>query len=365
MITVKQVSNYLESIAPLAYQESYDNAGLIVGDFNAEVTGVLVCLDSVEETIAEAKKLGANLIVAHHPIVFKGLKRLNGANYVERTVISAIKNDIAIYATHTNLDSVLNGVNAMIAKKIGVKNLRILNPQKNGLKKLISYVPNAKKDEVLESLFNAGAGQIGDYSHCSFSHEGIGTFKALENADPYVGEKGQVHHEEESRIEVIFESHKQSTVVSALLEAHPYEEVAYDVLRLDNKNNQVGLGVVGELEEEMPTMDFLQEIKTKMNAGVVKYTPIVKSHVKRVAICGGSGSFLLSAAKRSGADLFLTADFKYHEFFDAEKQLVIADIGHYESEQYTSELLADFLKQKFSTFAIRISEINTNPVNYL
>lgn len=365
MITVKQVTNHLESIAPLAYQESYDNAGLIVGDFNSEVKGVLVCLDSVEETIEEAKKQGANLIIAHHPIVFKGLKRLNGSNYVERTVISAIKNDIAIYATHTNLDSVLNGVNAMIAKKIGVKNLRILDPQKNGLKKLISYVPNAKKDEVLESLFNAGAGQIGDYSHCSFSHEGIGTFKALENADPYVGVKGQVHHEEESRIEVIFESHKQSAVVRALLEAHPYEEVAYDVLRLDNKNNQVGLGVVGELEEEIPTMDLLQEIKTKMNAGVVKYTPVVKSHVKRVAICGGSGSFLLSAAKRSGADLFLTADFKYHEFFDAEKQLVIADIGHYESEQYTSELLADFLKQKFSTFAIRISEINTNPVNYL
>jgi len=365
MITVKQVTNYLEGIAPLSYQESYDNAGLIVGDSNAKVTGILVCLDSVEETIDEAKKMGANLIVAHHPIVFKGLKRFNGSNYVERTVISAIKNDIAIYATHTNLDSVLNGVNSIIARKIGVKNLQILAPQKNGLKKLISYVPKAKKDDVLESLFNAGAGHIGDYSHCSFSHDGVGTFKALGNAAPYVGVKGEIHYEEESRIEVMFERYKQGAVIRALLEAHPYEEVAYDVLSLDNENNRVGLGVIGELDEETPTLEFLTKIKSNMNAGVVKYTPIVKSHVKRVAICGGSGSFLLSAAKRSKADLFLTADFKYHEFFDAEKQLVIADIGHYESEQYTSELLTDFLKQKFSTFAIRISEINTNPVNYL
>lgn len=365
MTKIKDITNFLESIAPLAYQESYDNAGLIVGDSNIEVKGVLVCLDSIEDTIEEALRVGANLIVAHHPIVFKGLKRLNGSNYVERTVIAAIKHDIAIYAIHTNLDSVLNGVNAKIAQKIGVKNLRILDPQKNALQKLITYVPKSHVSEVLDALFNTGAGHIGDYSHCSFSQEGIGTFKPLENANPFVGELGELHKEEESKVEVVFESYLYEKIVKTLNHTHPYEEVAFDVLSIQNTNKSVGLGVIGELEEEISTMEFLQRIKTSMNAGVVKYTPIVKSHVKHIAICGGSGSFLLSAAKRSNADLFLTSDFKYHEFFDAEKQLVIADIGHYESEQYTSELLVDFLKQKFSTFAIRISEVNTNPVNYL
>jgi dinuclear metal center YbgI/SA1388 family protein len=365
MTRIKDITNYLEGIAPLAYQESYDNAGLIVGNPNTEVKGVLVCLDSIEETIEEAQRIGANLIIAHHPIVFKGLKRLNGSNYVERTVISAIKSDIAIYAIHTNLDSVLNGVNAKIAEKLGVKNLRILDPQKSGLQKLITYVPKSDASEVLNGLFEVGAGHIGNYSHCSFSQNGTGTFKPLENTNPYVGEIGELHKEEESKVEVVFESYLQGTIVKTLNEIHPYEEVAFDIMSLENRNTTVGLGVIGELEDEIPAIEFLQRIKTNMKAGVVKYTPIVKSHVKRIAICGGSGSFLLSAAKRNKAHLFLTSDFKYHEFFDAEKQLIIADIGHYESEQYTSELLVDFLKQKFSTFAIRISEVNTNPVNYL
>ena len=365
MVKIKDVTSYLESIAPLSLQESYDNAGLIVGDPNAEVSGVLVCLDSVEESIDEAIKHGANLIVAHHPIVFRGLKKFNGKNYVERTVIKAIKNDIAIYAIHTNLDNVPNGVNSIIAKKLGLKNIKVLVPSNEGLKKLVTFIPEAHVEKVRMAMLDAGAGKIGNYSHCSFSSTGNGTFKANEGANPFVGKIGEIHNEKESRVEVVFPNHIQANVLSALKSTHPYEEVAYDIYSLDNTNPEIGAGAIGELENPVPSKKFLQEIKDTMKAGVVRFTDIHKKEIKTVAICGGSGSFLLSAAKRAKADLFLTSDFKYHEFFDAENQIIIADIGHYESEQYTKELLADFLTQKFSTFAVRISEINTNPVNYL
>ena len=365
MTKIKDITTYLESIAPLALQESYDNAGLIVGDLNTQVTGVLVCLDSVEATIDEAVEQGANLIIAHHPIVFKGLKRFNGSNYVERTVIKAIKNDIAIYAIHTNLDNVPNGVNSIIAKKLGLENIRVLIPQKEALTKLVTYCPVDKSKKVQEALFEAGAGNIGKYSHCSFNSEGRGTFKAGETATPYVGKVGEIHQEREVKIEVVVPNHLLTKVVASLLKAHPYEEVAYDMFLMQNEDPNIGGGAIGELRDEVSTMEFLQRIKDTMKAGSVRYTEVLKPTIKKVAICGGSGSFMLSAAKRAGAELFLTSDFKYHEFFDSENQIVIADIGHYESEQYTSELLSDFLTQKFSTFAVRISAINTNPVNYL
>ena len=365
MVKINEVTAYLESIAPLSLQESYDNAGLIVGDSIMAVKGVLVCLDSVEETIDEAISIGANLIIAHHPIVFRGLKKFNGQNYVERTVIRAIKNDIAIYAIHTNLDNVPNGVNSIIAKKLGLKNVRVLSPQSEGLKKLVTFIPATHLEEVRGAMLNAGAGKIGNYSHCSFSGTGNGTFKANEGANPFVGDLGQIHTEEENRVEVVFPNHIKNEVVSALKKSHPYEEVAYDIYSLDNSNPEIGAGAIGELEIPIDSREFLHQIKDTMKAGVVRFTSIHTPQIKRVAICGGSGSFLLSAAKRAKADLFLTSDFKYHEFFDAENQIIIANIGHYESEQFTKVLLADFLTQKFSTFAVRISEINTNPVNYL
>ena len=365
MVKIEDVTAFLESIAPISLQEGYDNSGLIVGDQNNVVTGVLVCLDSIEATIKEAISVGANLIVAHHPIVFKGLKKFNGSNYVERTVIEAIKNDISIYAIHTNLDNVPNGVNSIIAKKLGVTNTRILSPKSESLKKIVVFCPETHKDQVLEAVFNSGAGSIGNYSNCSFSSSGVGTFKANEQAKPFLGKVGELHKENEVRMEFIFPSHIENAVVSSLKQSHPYEEVAYDIYSLENSNQNIGSGVIGELKNPIDKMAFLKQIKETMKAGIVRYTDSHKKEIKTVAICGGSGSFLLSRAKRAGADLFLTSDFKYHEFFDSENEIVIADIGHYESEQYTKELLADYLRQKFSTFAIRISEINTNPVNYL
>jgi dinuclear metal center YbgI/SA1388 family protein len=362
---LKELTDHLESIAPLTYQESYDNAGLICGNSDMDITGAIICLDSTEAVIDEAIAMGCNLVIAHHPIVFSGLKKFNGKNYVERVIIKAIKNDIAIYAAHTNLDSVSNGVNAKIAEKLGLINCKILAPSKGNLKKLNTFCPVDKAEEVRSALFEAGCGSIGNYSECSFNTTGIGTFKAGSAAKPYIGDLEIQHQETESRIEVIYPNHIEGKVLKALFAAHPYEEVAFDLIQLSNSNKEVGSGMIGELEKECSELDFLKDVKLKMKAGSVRYTPLLNKTVKKVAICGGSGSFLLKDAIASGADVFVTADFKYHQFFDAENRLVIADIGHFESEQYTSELFYEILKKKFNTFALHLSKINTNPINYL
>ncbi|MCH2234136.1 MAG: Nif3-like dinuclear metal center hexameric protein [Crocinitomicaceae bacterium] len=362
---ISAVTNYLESLAPLSSQEGYDNSGMIVGDKEKELTKALISLDCTEEIIEEAIQNGCNLIIAHHPIVFKGLKSFTGKNYVERTVISAIKNDIAIYAIHTNLDNYRGGVNKKISDKLGIKNPKVLSPSKDTLSKISVFCPVANTNDVKNAMFQAGAGNIGEYSHCSFSAGGEGTFMASENANPYVGNKNEVHKEEEVKIEVIASNHKLSKILNALLEAHPYEEVAYDIYPLANINKYEGAGMYGDLESPINTEDFLQNLKKSFNCGVIRHTAILKDSISRVAWCGGSGSFLLSNAKRVNADIYITGDFKYHEFFDAENQILIADIGHYESEQFTSELIAELCAENFTNFAAYLSKTNTNPIKYL
>lgn len=362
---IQELTAYLESLAPIATQESYDNSGLIVGNPTAEVSGALISLDCTEEIVDEAIRLGVNLIISHHPIVFKGLKRLNGSNYVERTVIKAIQNNIALYAIHTNLDHYIHGVNREIVNRLKLQNVQVLSPSKEHLIKLITYVPLAQKEEVLNALFEAGAGQIGNYSECSFVQEGQGTFKPNEEAQPFVGNKNERHTETEVKIETILPQFLKGKVVKALIKAHPYEEVAYDLIPLLNEWNRVGSGMIGELAEPMEEITFLNKVKETFNCGTVRYTELRQKQVKKVAVCGGSGGFLLNAAKAKGADVFITADYKYHEFFDAEGQIVIADIGHYESEQFTSNLLADIITKKFPKFALHLTGINTNPIKYL
>jgi dinuclear metal center YbgI/SA1388 family protein len=364
MSKIKEVTHFLETTAPLAYQESYDNAGLIVGNPQDDVTGVLVTLDSTEAVIDEAIDKGCNLIVAHHPIVFKGLKKLNGKNYVERTVIKAIKNDVAIYATHTNLDHVVGGVNFMIAEKLGLHNVRILSPKDNVLMKLVCFVPFDDTQKVLDALYNAGVGQIGNYDHCSFSVIGKGTFRPNDNARPYVGASNQEEQVNENRIEVIFPTHLQSKVMEALRNAHPYEEIAHYLTLLQNQHQEVGAGAVGSLPAPIEAREFLKYLKQTMNLSVIRHTALVKETIQKVAVCGGAGSFLLSDAIRAQADVFITADYKYHEFFDAEMHTIICDIGHYESEVFTKELLQRYLSKKFPNFATILSETITNPVNY-
>ncbi|HEY3402402.1 MAG TPA: Nif3-like dinuclear metal center hexameric protein [Ohtaekwangia sp.] len=364
-VKIKDVTNYLESVAPLNFQESYDNAGLITGNSQDVVKGILVTLDCTEPVVQEAIDQGCNLIVAHHPIVFKGLKRLTGSSYVDRTIIKAIKNDIAIYAIHTNLDNVLNGVNRKICEKIGLKDLKILTPRKDTLSKLVTFIPEENTETVLSALHEAGAGQIGNYKNCSFRLEGQGTFKPTENANPHIGQAGNQEKVTENRVELIFPSFLTRGILEALRKAHPYEEVAYYINTLSNENQDVGSGMIGDLDGHVEPLEFLKGLKISMDLNIVRHTPLLNRPVKRVAVCGGAGSFLLPDAIKAGADLFISADFKYHEFFDADGRITIADIGHYESEVFTKELLQDVLMKKFSTFAIIFSRTVTNPISYL
>ncbi len=364
-MTIKEVTNYIEELAPLNYAESFDNVGLLIGDTNTEVTGVLVTLDTLEDIVDEAISKNCNLIVSFHPIIFNGLKKINGSNYVERVVIKAIKNNIAIYATHTALDNSYQGVSAKICEVIGLKNTRVLLPQKGKIRKLTTYVPHKNANDLRKALFEAGAGNIGNYNNCSFNVEGLGTYQGNESSNPTIGSRENMHTEPETFISVIFEKHLEKNLLATLFNNHPYEEVAYDVVSLDNIHQLIGMGMVGELDEAMEIESFFHLLKDRFNLKAIRYSEIVKRKIKRVAVLGGSGSFAINQAKLAGVDIFITSDLKYHDFYKAENQIVLADIGHYESEQFTKDLLVDYLTKKFTNFAIILSENNTNPINYI
>lgn len=365
IMIVNDIINYLEELAPLSYAEDFDNVGLLVGNKNHEVSGVLVTLDTLEEVVDEAIKKNCNLIVSFHPIIFKGLKKINDSTYVERVVVKAIQNNISIYAIHTALDNAIKGVNSIICDTLGLKNKSILLPQKGTIKKLTTYVPSKNADQLRNALFKVGAGNIGNYENCSYNIEGKGTFKGNENSNPTIGEQGELRMEDETQISVTFHKHLESKILSSLFKNHPYEEVAFEVTTLDNYNQNIGMGMIGELEKETNTIEFLEHVKNKMNAKCMKHSKIIKNSIKRVAVLGGSGSFAINAAKSANADVFITSDLKYHDFFTAENRIILADIGHYESEQFTKNFLADYLSKKFTNFAVVLSATNTNPVKYL
>lgn len=355
----------LEQLAPPPLQESYDNSGLLVGCAEREVKGVLVSLDCTEAMIDDALRQGCDMVVCHHPIIFSGLKRLNGANYIERSVMKAIKEDILIYAIHTNLDNVRDGVNRRIADRLGLVNTSVLSPVRGKLRKLVTYAPTDHAEQIRVALWEAGGGHIGKYDLCSFNLNGMGTFRGGGTSDPFIGKPGIMEKAEEVRIEMIFPTHLEALLLKALRASHPYEEVAYDILVTDNTWQDVGAGLVGELPVAVDTLTFLSSLKEKMNTACVRHTPLMKQKVKRIAVCGGAGSFLIKDAIRAGTDVLVTSDIKYHQFFDADGRLVIADIGHFESEQFTIDLLVDHLKKQFPTFATRFPEVTTNPINYL
>ncbi len=362
---IKEVIQHLESLAPQAYAEDFDNVGLLVGDSTTEVTGILVTLDTLEIIIDEAIENKCNLIVSFHPIVFKGIKKFNGNNYVERVVMKAIKHDIAIYSIHTALDNALEGVNNMMCEQLGLINRRILIPQSGSIKKLTTYAATAEAQALLSKLFEAGAGSIGNYDDCSFSLEGRGTFKASPNANPSIGEIGKIHSEKETQIQVTFPRHKESNILKALFENHSYEEVAYEIITLENKNQNIGMGMIGELAEATEELEFLKNLKKVFKTGCVKHSSLRNKPIKKVAVLGGSGSFAIKNAQRAGADIFITSDLKYHQFYEAEGKIILADIGHYESEQYTKNLIVTYLRKKISNFAIILSDKNTNPIQYI
>ena len=364
MTKIKQIIQHLESFAPLSLQESYDNSGLLVGDRNESCSGVLLTLDCVESVVDEAIESNCNLIIAHHPIIFSGLKSLTGKNYIERTVLKAIKNDIAIYACHTNLDHVKGGVNHHISNLLGLENQQILAPKNDILSKLEVFVPKSHTEQVLQSLADVGAGKIGNYSSCSFTSEGNGRFLPNESAKPFMGSQGKSETVIEDKIEVVFPNYKKGDVLNAMKQSHPYEEVSYYIHSSPNKYTDAGSGMIGILDKPIPYQEFFDLLKEKLGASVIKYTTPIKEKIQKVAVCGGAGSFLLKSAIAAKADIFVTSDFKYHEFFDADNKIVIADIGHYETESCTKDLFYEILNKKFVNIALVLSKSNTNPVKY-
>ncbi|QLG44301.1 Nif3-like dinuclear metal center hexameric protein [Costertonia aggregata] len=362
---VKEITRILEELAPLSHAEDFDNVGLLVGDKDQKVNGVLVTLDTLENVVDEAIAKKCNLIVSFHPIVFTGLKKITGADYVQRVVIKAIQNHIAIYSMHTALDNSNRGVNAKICEVLGIKDPKILIPKKGTLKKMVTYVPKADAHRLRDALFAAGAGEIGNYSNCSFTIDGTGTYRAGEKANPTKGETGKTHFEDEIQINIVFSKTHQSEIVKTLLENHPYEEVAYEIYTLDNTDANIGMGMIGNLVKPINEIEFLYQLKEKMNVSVIRHSELLHKKVQKIAVLGGSGAFAIDTAKALGADVFVSADIKYHEFYKADKSMVIADVGHYETEQFTKNLLVDYLTKKIPNFAIHLSESKTNPIKYL
>lgn len=361
---IKEIITILEEMAPLAYAEDFDNVGLLVGNTNTNVSGILVCHDALENVLDEAITKNCNFVVCFHPILFSGIKKITTTNYVERAIIKAIKNDIAIYAVHTALDNHPQGVNKIICNHLGIKNTSVLIPKQHFIKKLITYTIPENADQVRNALFEAGAGTIGNYNNCSFNTLGTGTYRGNENSNPVVREKGKETTTDEIRIEVIFEKYLEKKIMKALFTSHIYEEVAYEIYTLQNQHQHIGLGMIGILEQPMSEPEFLFFVKEKMQTGGIRHSAFLNKPITKVAILGGSGSIAIRHAIQSGADAFLTADLKYHQFYEAENKLFLADIGHFESERYTKNYIVDYLREKILNFAIILSEENTNPVKY-
>lgn len=362
-ITIKDICTAMETWAPLQWQESYDNAGLLTGNKQQEVTGILICLDCTEEVVLEAIEKKCNLIIAHHPIIFKGLKSVTGKNYVERTIIQAIKNDIAIYTSHTNLDHAPKGVSYHLASQLSITG-NVLSPLSDALKKLSFFVPLQHQESVRNAIHQAGGGNIGNYSECSFSSTGEGRFTPGAESKPTIGTNLQAEVVNEAKVEIIYPKYAESTIIQALKSSHPYEEVAYYIQALDNEWNEVGAGYIGELPTEMTNDAFLQFVKEKLGLQHLKYTKTAGKKIRKVAVCGGAGSFLIKTAMAAGADAYITGDIKYHEFFDAENRMLLIDVGHYESEVMIKDAICSYLSNIFCNFAVLKSEINTNPINF-
>ncbi|MFE3870945.1 Nif3-like dinuclear metal center hexameric protein [Flavobacterium sp. ZS1P70] len=362
---IKEILSVLEEMAPLAYAEDFDNVGLLVGDPESETTGILVCHDALENIIGEAIAKKCNLVVCFHPILFSGLKKITGKNYVERAIIKAIKNDIAIYAVHTALDNHQEGVNKIFCDALGLINTKILIPKQNFIRKLVTYTLPENAEELRNALFDAGAGNIGNYKNCSFNSKGIGTYMGNEHSNPQVGERFEFVQGDEIKIEVTFEKHLENKILKALFKSHAYEEIAYEIYDLKNQHQNIGLGMIGELKNPMKEKEFLLFAKEKMQADGIRHSNFIGKEVKKIAVLGGAGSFAIKNAIQAGADVFLTADLKYHQFYEAENQLLLADIGHFESERYTKNYIVEYLRKKNLNFAVILSEENSNPVKYL
>ncbi len=362
---IQEVVEHLNGRFLPCYQEGWDNCGLLVGDAMQEITGTLVCLDVTMPVIEEAMEKGCNLIVSHHPLIYKGVMRLTPATETGRMLLQLAQQGICVYAAHTDLDKLSWGVSGELIQRLGVENYQVLEPVEGALKKLVTYCPTSHATKVREALWEAGAGEIGNYKHCSYQVHGEGTFCAGTSAHPYVGEIGQLHYEKESRIEVIYESRMEKKLVKKLLLAHPYEEPAFDLIALTNSYARIGLGAYGVLPQPMPTEQFLARVKETLHLPHLRCSALNNTTIEKVAVCGGSGASLIGKAKSIGADIYLCGDLKYHEFQQAEGSIILADIGHYESEQFAKEIIYREISEKFSNFATQISERDKGFICYV
>ncbi len=362
---IKDITGVLDDFAPPALQEPYDNAGLVAGNSDNKVNSVLLCLDVTEEVVEEAYRKGAELIISHHPVIFRKLNRLTGATYTERILISAVRYGIALYSAHTNIDKITGGVNSRFCEKLGLKQTRILSPVQGIMRKLVVFVPSAHAQKVREAIFSAGAGHIGEYDQCSFNVEGQGSFRGSEHSDPFAGKAGVLHFENEVRVETIYPLYLEERILKKMVGSHPYEEVAYDIYPLDNEYNKAGLGMIGYLDKPLAVTEFLKLLKNTFQTGVIRHSSFTGSKmISSVAVCGGSGASLIPAARKTDADIYVSGDIKYHDFFDADDNMMIADIGHFESERFTLDIFYELLRKKFPNFAVHFSEVNTNPIHY-
>lgn len=362
---LKELTQFLDSEIPLSFQDNYDNSGLQVGDPEKDITSALLTLDVTEAVLDEAVDNEVDLIISHHPVIFTGIKSLSGRTYTEKIIQKAIRNEVAIYSAHTNLDVMSYGVSRKMAEKLDLQNVIVLVPLKEKFMKLVTYIPESHLDAVREAVFAAGAGVIGKYDSCGFVSQGTGSFRGDENTNPFVGKKGKLHFETEMRFETVLLSHLKNKVIKALIDKHPYEEVAYDVFALENNNFEFGMGCIGELPMALPESDFIKLVSDTFCSKGLRYSKPVGRELKKIALCGGAGASLLNTAILTGADAFVTADIKYHNYFDAENRILLIDSGHYESEKFTTEILYDLIIKKFPKFAVRFSKTNTNPINYL
>ena len=361
---VKEVINYLDEFSPFCYAEEFDNVGLIIGDYTQKVNGILVTLDSTESVIDEAIKSKCNLIISFHPIIFNDIKSITTNTYVERVIHKSIKNNISIIAIHTSLDNSIKGVNSAICKKLDIKNYKILIPKERTIKKLTTYIPSENVAKLKSEIFKIGGGSLGKYDNCSFSYKGLGSFKGNKKSNPKIGNKLTYTEIEEVCVNITFLKHLEKEVVKALKENHPYEEIAYEINTLENSNQNIGMGMIGELASSMDENKFLSFLKKKMKSKLIKHSKKIGKKIAKIAVLGGSGSFAIENAINSGADAFVTSDLKYHDYFKAENKILLVDIGHYESEQYTKNLIFNFLTKKIPNFAIVLSKTNTNPIMY-
>ena len=363
-MTISEFIRQLSTKIRFSYAEDFDNVGLLCGRPEQELRGVLVCHDALESVVQEAIEKGCNCIVAFHPIIFSGLKSITGKSYVERAVMLALENKIAIIAVHTAWDNDFYGVNHGIAKALGLRHLQVLIPKKDALSQLRFFVPVEAAEQVRSAIFATGAGTIGQYADCSFNIHGTGTFLPLEKASPAYGEVGTWEQVSEMEVQILVENWQLPAAIQAMKDAHPYEEVAYYVTSLRNENHHAGLGQFGLLDEEMSAQEFLSECRAVFDVPVIRTSSHFTGRIRKVAVLGGSGASGISAAKKLGCDAYVSSDFKYHDFFQGDENFLLADVGHFESERFVSQQLADVISNILPTFAVLKSETKTNPVNY-